>query len=192
MALPTSRNTTYAALSQVKGADLNDIQDQIITLDGRATAVEARADTLETASETTTVIAQDMRNDTGNWSYAVVNTGPIVEPHNIHTTAGNDYLVADVNVPAGKQVSAISIDCELGTATANAITAQLYRVTSAGVSATKSDSVGAAASTARQTITLTTVSVEAQSAGEHWFVLIMANANINKKVYTVTYTHEYP
>lgn len=30
MALPTSRNTTYAASSQVKSVDLNDIQDQII------------------------------------------------------------------------------------------------------------------------------------------------------------------
>lgn len=30
MALPTSRNTTYAAGSQVKSADLNDIQDKII------------------------------------------------------------------------------------------------------------------------------------------------------------------
>ncbi len=33
MALPTSRNTTYAAgVSQVKSADLNDLQDQIIAL----------------------------------------------------------------------------------------------------------------------------------------------------------------
>lgn len=30
MALPTSRNTTYAATDPVKSADLNDIQDQII------------------------------------------------------------------------------------------------------------------------------------------------------------------
>ena len=30
MALPTSRNTTYAAGSQVKSADLNDIQDSIV------------------------------------------------------------------------------------------------------------------------------------------------------------------
>lgn len=33
MALPTSRNTTYAAGSQVKSADLDDIQDQIIALE---------------------------------------------------------------------------------------------------------------------------------------------------------------
>lgn len=33
MALPDSRNTTYAAGSEVKSADLNDIQDQIIALD---------------------------------------------------------------------------------------------------------------------------------------------------------------
>lgn len=32
MALPASRNTTYAAGSQVKSADLNDLQDQIIAL----------------------------------------------------------------------------------------------------------------------------------------------------------------
>jgi hypothetical protein len=32
MTLPTSRNTTYAAGSQVKSADLNDLQDQIIAL----------------------------------------------------------------------------------------------------------------------------------------------------------------
>lgn len=32
MALPTSRNTTYAAGSQVKSADLNDVQDKIIDL----------------------------------------------------------------------------------------------------------------------------------------------------------------
>lgn len=30
MALPTSRNTTYAAGSQVKSADLNDLQDKVI------------------------------------------------------------------------------------------------------------------------------------------------------------------
>lgn len=33
MALPTSRNTTYAADSVIRSADLNDIQDKIIDLD---------------------------------------------------------------------------------------------------------------------------------------------------------------
>lgn len=32
MALPTSRNTTYAAGSQVKSADLNDVQDKIVDI----------------------------------------------------------------------------------------------------------------------------------------------------------------
>jgi len=32
MALPTSRNTTYSALSKIKSADLNDVQDKIIAL----------------------------------------------------------------------------------------------------------------------------------------------------------------
>lgn len=35
MSLPVSRNTTYAASSQVKSADLNDVQDQICTLHSR-------------------------------------------------------------------------------------------------------------------------------------------------------------
>ncbi len=36
MTLPLSRNTTYAPSAQVKSADLNDIQDQIVTLHSRA------------------------------------------------------------------------------------------------------------------------------------------------------------
>jgi hypothetical protein len=39
MALPTSRSTTYAALSQVKSADLNGIQDAIIAINNFLTAV---------------------------------------------------------------------------------------------------------------------------------------------------------
>ena len=45
MALPLTRNTTYAALSQVLSADLNDIQDQTVngfhgSITGRVAAVE--------------------------------------------------------------------------------------------------------------------------------------------------------
>lgn len=43
MALPTSRNTTYVAgVSQVKSADLNDLQDQIIALNSGKRSVRAR------------------------------------------------------------------------------------------------------------------------------------------------------
>ena len=42
MALPTSRNTTYAGSSQVKSADLNDIQDQIIADHTDLVAAESR------------------------------------------------------------------------------------------------------------------------------------------------------
>lgn len=38
MALPTSRNTTYAPLSQVQSADLNDLQDKIVALNNLVTA----------------------------------------------------------------------------------------------------------------------------------------------------------
>lgn len=38
MALPLSRNTTYAPSAQVKSADLNDIQDQIIDIWGKVVA----------------------------------------------------------------------------------------------------------------------------------------------------------
>lgn len=40
MALPVSRNTTYAPGSQIKSADLNDVQDKIIDLNGRFDAEE--------------------------------------------------------------------------------------------------------------------------------------------------------
>src|ERR1700755_2304482 len=38
MALPSSRNTTYAPGSQVKSDDLNDVQDQIIALNNKRIA----------------------------------------------------------------------------------------------------------------------------------------------------------
>lgn len=40
MALPVSRNTTYAASTQVQSTDLNDIQDKVIDLNGRFDAEE--------------------------------------------------------------------------------------------------------------------------------------------------------
>lgn len=41
MALPTSRNTTYAAGSQVKSADLNDLQDQVVALETARAGLQA-------------------------------------------------------------------------------------------------------------------------------------------------------
>jgi len=82
MVLPTSRNTTYAALSQVKSADLNDIQDKIIDshngilrLNALMAAPVRVALSSWPATETLGASVQDMVYDDVNYTWVAVSLG---------------------------------------------------------------------------------------------------------------------
>lgn len=91
MALPTSRNTTYSALAQVKSADLNDLQDWIINHEGRIVAVEDSATDHETRiaaleDPPTWISLHLARTESGNWSissagkWTAVSSGTVQVP----------------------------------------------------------------------------------------------------------------
>jgi hypothetical protein len=81
MALPSSRNRTYAADSPVRSADLNDLQDCIV--DGkhgdRTLIFGAAAFNVQTAVANWATATVPQR-DEGQWSFAAAAAGRIVAP----------------------------------------------------------------------------------------------------------------
>ena len=86
MALPTSRNTTYiAGVSEVKSADLNDIQDKIVDLNNRFT------------SEETCILGAK-----GNGPSATIGTDGSI----ISSSAG--FIFIPVDLPVGTELTSMT------------------------------------------------------------------------------------
>jgi hypothetical protein len=81
MSLPTSRNRTYAADSPVRSADLNDLQDCIISSKhtDRTLVFGASAFNVQTAVANWAAGTVPQR-DEGEWSFAAAAAGRIVAP----------------------------------------------------------------------------------------------------------------
>lgn len=108
MAFPTSRETTYAAASQVKSADLNKIQDRII---GEAPIVVA--DITVTADNVTDRLASGSAHglETGDGPFRLTTTGTI--PTGLSTSV--DYWI---NSPFGPTGTAIALALNVANALA--------------------------------------------------------------------------
>ena len=180
MALPTSRNTNYVAgVSQVKSADLNDLQDKIIDLHSG-----------KHASKTHTVSAERMRAEGTDWAF-IVNLGNT--PVWSHTSAVTSYLVVPAPNEVGDRISAARVFCQLDTGSTAALSARLYKVNATtGTATAKSDAVSTANTTAFQTITLTNVANEAIAVNEQWYVVLTTGANVVKRVHAAEYTYDHP
>lgn len=176
MALPTSRNKTYSGADPVRAADMNDIQDRIV----------AGAH----GSKTLIVDASMMQESGGVWGFTALNPAPGFEPQWLHTAASNEQVIAPLPLHVNAWVTAVNVRCKLDTATAAAIEARLYvSDTATGVATAMSDIGQAAASTTRQTIALANIVAGAQVAGSRWFVVVTANAAIDKRLYSAEFTY---
>src|SRR5262245_9988865 len=107
MAFPTSRETTYAAGSQVKSADLNKIQDRIVGLEPLVVA-----DITVTADNTTETLTAGSPHgrETGEGPYRLTTTGTI--PTGLSTST--DYWLISPSGPGGTTL-------RLATSLANAL-----------------------------------------------------------------------
>lgn len=176
MSLPTSRNKTYSPADPPRAADLNDIQDQIVS--GAH------------GSKILIVDASMMQESGGVWTFTAQNPAVEYEPQWLHTTASNEQVIAPLPLHVNAWVTAVNVRCKLDTATAGAITARLHKSdTATGVATAMSDEGQAAASTTRQTIALANIVAGAQAAGSRWFVVITANAAIDKRLYAAEFTY---
>lgn len=124
MALPESRNTNYAAGTEIKSADLNDLQDAIIG--AKHGSVEVMVHAL--AAEPT----QGCTVQSNRW---------------IHDGAGTDILSAKLpDLPVGTRVDAIKVYIEQSAI--NEVTAEPFSTdvsagtTSSSISAQKSNGAG--------------------------------------------------
>lgn len=124
------------------------------------------------------------------WAFAAFNAALAYEPEWGHNAASNDNLIASIPLSAGDRITAVTVRLKLDTATAGALTAQLYKSeTATGTATTMSDLSSAAGSTTRQSLSLANITAEDQVAGTRWFVVMQAAANIVIRVYSVEVTY---
>src|SRR5574343_695720 len=125
MALPLSRNTNYAAASQIKSADLNDIQDCLI------------GD--KHGSRVLNIDAAMAMGVSSNWGYTSLNLGLAYDPQWYHSVAvADEELIIPVPLGIGDRISAVT--CYLFAGASGILKAQLYKG-AAGTSTAKSSLV---------------------------------------------------
>ncbi len=113
MGLPTSRSTTYAPGSQVKSADLNAVQDWIVTHQSRIGALE---------SVTRVVLAHAGRGLIAANFIAIDSSGVF-----IRSTTQNDRFYIPIHVESGERITAWSVTVRHGTNSTAQMAANLVR-----------------------------------------------------------------
>jgi len=161
--LPASRNTTYAALSQVKSFDLNDLQDQIIAL---AAAIGYTGINSTRFMVLGTAVA--LASTPANWT-------PFASPENVlRATIGSPGGVSwNIPIIKGSRIKGVRAWVQQSVATAGEMSSRLWSVpASTGTPVARSNLVNSAASTARQVIVLTGITPTAAAADELWAVTV--------------------
>jgi len=158
--LPASRNTTYAALSQVKSFDLNDLQDQIIAL--------AAAKTIELAPGAACQTRWFTSGSTG-W-FASVGTEGWLESVDV---AGGVEAQFFLPVVPGMKLHGYTIGYSQSVSSALAVIAQLYRYDPVTNTRTQLGTTQTSlAQTAYQLLTETLGTPHTVVAGERHFIMV--------------------
>ncbi len=175
MTLPASRNTTYAAGSQVKSADLNDIQDCIISSKqvARTMLISAPEGNTSQGVGTPVVLSTIGRN----WSF-----GTSVE-----------FVYFPIRAVTGDRITGWKMYINKTSTSPNTITAQMKKVDPA--TATVSN-VGGSATNSSTNPGFVTLSVtgltETATIGFNYFVQIQGGGTTGDGVYGCEITFDRP
>lgn len=163
MALPTSRNTTYSALSQVKSADLNDVQDWIIDHETRIVDHEARlvagshdaipiSVSLEGGDITGGAPARESSLSFYRWTFA--NSG--------------EEVIFEVPAVEGMTLSAVRMRCNI--ASTAVLTIAAYPVTDGVVGSALAGGTASTSGSGGQTVLRTFTTPRTLAAGEKFLI----------------------
>jgi hypothetical protein len=179
MSLPLSRNTNYTPSSQIKSADLNEMQDWLI--DYYAKQRLAQVLSIGGANGIPAVPANWASQVGGNWVSTVGTPGK---------------LFLQVPIPNGRRITAVTVYFKHATATAGLVTAVLNQHTVDGdLRFAQSNVASSAASTAIQAIPLTgiTAGVIGASASDVYEIAFDGTATVDTRtVYGAKVTFDYP
>ncbi len=175
MALPLTRNTSYVAgVSQVKSADLNDIQDKII--DNYGAPLTERYQPLDASFDTVARPAQSL-----GVLYALIS--------------GASKAYFTLRLPVGKRITDIVLDILEGNAAGEEIVAKIYSVSAVGarvqVSTTKTG--GTSGGTAQLSWTSADTGVPFTLAGLAYHVEVefkQASSATESGLYLLSVTHD--
>jgi hypothetical protein len=179
MALPFSRNTTYGVGSQIRSADLNELQDAVVA--GKNGALIGSDSALKAFIQS-------------GFAFADVGGNPILQL--AASASGGVYFAIPLRV--GDRLSAVRVICQHSGGVANQITAALVRQTAVSGNASATNTVlvsatGIVATTNLQTITLTPGSPETIAAEETVIVQINgANSAGTKSLFRIEWSYDHP
>jgi hypothetical protein len=173
MPLPTSRNTTYTPGSQVKSADLNDFQDQIIGLFAGRRAPRRR------------LIPPTAGRFEGNPSSGTV----VLQNGWIQNTAGTERLFIPVTVEQGERI--LLVELMIDPAATGTPSFQLQRDDGDGLS-TSITGVIAASGQGRQKLTSGPLAEIVGSGNISYFVVVSSGAVVGMQVGPVYLTTDRP
>lgn len=158
MALPVSRNTTYAPGSEVKSADLNALQDFIIDHEARLDDLEAKVRVAHAAVGMGLVAA--------DWSLQITGTASGTY---VKSTVQNSRWLIPVRVSSGERITAWSVLVRHTTNSAAQMTANLVRQPVSGAVTNVGSVQSSVAQTTRQALGSTGLTHDVLT-GEAYFI----------------------
>ncbi len=187
MALPTSRNTTYAPLSQVKSVDLNAIQDVLIDHETRVDDAEADIvdhETRITSLETDRVVIHaNAGNEAGSTDWTRFSLS--VEA----TVASPGAWEIPIPVKEGWLLT-VDVHIKHSVAGAGNIVPTLWRTPSAA--GLTSVAAGVSTATAAEQDVQVVADHPVVSGNAYWVGFTGAGGAMTRNVYRITVTHTRP